>query len=306
LEIAKMAERVLDPELRKKLTFKQAEGLEAVPGPLQFLELDRDFRLRLWDVMFAFLQAHCRQQAYGSTTLIAEGHAWVAQVNRYVRSRPLDEAISLEVDYDSAVAAMRALALNGKLIDILETVQVTLRMQGVPDSFKRGLVRIITSERTSYSVIDDTIIPLGSPEERDSVASNLAEVASSPLSGAYAHLKKAGTDLTAGNSRDAIRESIHAVESATIHVTGNKKATLGDALAQIQKSSPIHSTMKAAFEKLCAYTNAERGIRHALLDSENEKVGREEALFMFSACTAFVAYLVRKNLSRATVANPRA
>ena len=301
-----MPERIHDPELHKKITFRQAEGLEAVPGPLKFLELDRDFRLRLWDVMFAFLQAHCRQQGYGSNTLIAEAHAWVAQVNRYVRSRPLDEAISLAVDYNSASAAMRELVLNGKAIDILETVQVTLRMRGVPDSFKRGLVRIITSERTSYSVIDDTIIPLGSPEERDSVASNLTEVASSPLSGAYVHLKKAGTELTAGNNRDAIREAIHAVESATIYVTGNKKATLGDALAKMQKTSPMHSVMKAAFEKLYAYTNAEKGIRHALLDSENERVGREEALFMFSACTAFVAYLIRKNPNGVAGKNPRA
>ncbi len=301
-----MAQRVLNPEQRKKLTFRQAEGFEAVPGPLKFLELDRDLRHQLWDVAFAFLQAHCYRPAYGSLVLIDEGRRWVAQIHRYVRYTPLDEAISRAIDYDASVTEMKHLLLNGKATDVLEAVQATLRMQGVPSDFKRNLVRVITSERTSYSVLSDTIIPLASPEERNDVAANLAEVSASLLSGAYAHLKKAGVELAAGNNRDAIREAIHAVESAAIFLTGNTKATLGDALAQIQKTSPMHSMMKAAFEKLYAYTNAEKGIRHALLEFENEKVGREEALFMFSACTAFVAYLVRKNLIGATAANPRA
>ena len=110
--------------------------------------------------------------------------------------------------------------------------------------------------------------------------------------------------------RDAIREAIHAVESAAIFVTGKQKATLGNALDLIQKASSIHSTMKSAFEKLYDYTNAEKGIRHALLESENERVGCEEALFIFSACTAFVGYLIRKNLNGAAHGidgrNPRA
>jgi hypothetical protein len=234
------------------------------------------------------------------------GRVFVAQIHRFLWHKPLDEAINHSINFDDSVKEIKKLILNSNTADILEAIQVTLRASEIQNNLKSGLIRVITSARTSYSVIDDTIIPLASPEERDDIKTNLTEVASSAFSGAYAHLKKAGTELTAGNNRDAIREAIHAVESATIHITKNTKATLGDALALIQKKSPIHSTMKAAFEKLYAYTNAEKGIRHALLDSENERVGREEALFMFSACTAFVAYLARKGLVGATAANPRA
>lgn len=289
-----MSERIHDPDQRKQVTFRQAGGLEAIPGPLRFLDLDRHLRHELWDVIFSFLSGHRRQQVYG-VTLEGEGRVWVGQVYRYVWHKPLDEAVDRAIK--SSLAEMKQLILNGKVTDILELIQVTLRMRGISEFYKENLGKVITSDRASYSVIDETIIPLASPEERDDVVTNLTEVASSPLTGAYAHLKKAGTELTAGHNRDAIREAIHAVESAAKCVSGKQNATLSDALAQIQKTHPIHSTMKAAFEKLYAYSNAENGIRHSLLNSENEKAGREEALFMFSACTAFVAYLIRINLS---------
>jgi len=292
-----MTNRILDPDRRKSLTFRQAEGFEEIPGPLKFLELDRQLRHELWDVIFVYLLAYRSRHTYADSTLVDEGRTWAAQIYRHVWQKPLDEALSQAVDYESAATAIKQLILDGKATDVLEALQVTFRMQGLNSNLKSNLMRVLVSARTSYGVIDDTIIPLASPEERDDVAKNLTEVASSPLSGAYAHLKKAGTELAAGNNRDTIREAIHAVESAAMYVTGKQRATLGDALTQIQKTSPIHSTMKAAFEKLYAYTNAEKGIRHSLFDSENERVGAEEALFMFSACTAFVAYLVRKNLS---------
>jgi hypothetical protein len=291
-----VADRILDPERRKILTFRQAEGLEAIPNPLKFLELDRELRHALWDSIFGFLLSHRRDHGFASM-LEGPGRAFVAQIHRHVWRKPLDEALSHSIDFKSSVEEMKQLVLNGKPIDVLEALQVTLRAASLPADLKDSLVKVITSSRTSYTVVDNTISPLASPEERDAVASNLIEVATSSLFGAYAHLKKAGDELAGGSYRDAIREAIHAVESAAINVTGKQNATLGDALAQIQKTNPMHSTMKAAFEKLYAYTNAEKGIRHSLLDSENEKVGREEALFMFSACTAFVAYLIRKNLN---------
>jgi hypothetical protein len=56
----------------------------------------------------------------------------------------------------------------------------------------------------------------------------------------------------------------------------------------------LHPALKSGFSSLYGYTNSEKGIRHALTEGDNANVGQDEALFMFSACTAFVAYLARK------------
>ena len=60
------------------------------------------------------------------------------------------------------------------------------------------------------------------------------------------------------------------------------------------KRQSLHSALRDGFIKLYGYVSDEKGARHALIDADNGNVGQDEALFMFSACTAFVAYLARK------------
>jgi hypothetical protein len=98
--------------------------------------------------------------------------------------------------------------------------------------------------------------------------------------------------------RDVIRESIHAVESAIREYTGDPKATLSKGLRTLADQSGMHKALMDAFEKLYAYTSDEKGIRHSLVFSENQKVGFDEALFFVSACSAFVAYLSLKARAR--------
>jgi hypothetical protein len=68
--------------------------------------------------------------------------------------------------------------------------------------------------RAAYALFEnDTIIPIGSDAELETLARGFADVAASEFHGAGAHLRNAGAKLTAGNYADSIRESIQAVES---------------------------------------------------------------------------------------------
>ncbi len=69
---------------------------------------------------------------------------------------------------------------------------------------------------------------------------------------------------------------------------------LPDALKLLEKENGLHPALKEGFIRLYGYTSDEKGIRHALLESDNKDVGVDEALFMFSACAAFVSFLARK------------
>jgi len=212
---------------------------------------------------------------------------------------PMDQAHRSSQYFRNAEATLKNIIFERKSDVVLEFLQVSLRSHELPMSETTKLIEVIESPRTAYKVIYNpaTIVSLGSPLERDRVASDLEFVSKSNLAGAYSHLRKAGEELSKGQNRSTVREAILSVESAAKHITNNPSATLADALKQLQQTHPLHTAFKQGLEKLYAYTNDEKGIRHALIESENDRVGIEEAIFMFSACAAFVSYLIRKSLA---------
>ena len=72
-------------------------------------------------------------------------------------------------------------------------------------------------------------------------------------------------------------------------VSGNEKATLGEALKVLEKSGKLHTALKDAFSKLYGYTNDEHGIRHAMLDVPD--LSQADAKYFLLSCTSFVNYL---------------
>lgn len=51
----------------------------------------------------------------------------------------------------------------------------------------------------------------------------------------------------------------------------------------------LHSALKSGFSSIYGYTSDSDGIRHGL--SEDPNLDYEDALFMLTACSAFVNYL---------------
>ncbi|MFH1639453.1 MAG: hypothetical protein ABIB93_03970 [Chloroflexota bacterium] len=102
------------------------------------------------------------------------------------------------------------------------------------------------------------------------------------------------SDKTSPDYRNSIKESISAVEAICRAITGNDKATLGEALKIIQEQGKLnlHTALKQAFSNLYGYTSDAEGIRHALLDEPN--LNSEDALFMLVSCSAFINYLGSK------------
>ena len=92
--------------------------------------------------------------------------------------------------------------------------------------------------------------------------------------------------------KNSIKESISAVESICQVIVNNEKATLGEALKQLEsKGLSIHPSLKQAFLKLYGYTSNQGGIRHAEGMFESD-VTFEEAKFMLVSCSAFINYLI--------------
>jgi hypothetical protein len=89
--------------------------------------------------------------------------------------------------------------------------------------------------------------------------------------------------------RNSIKESISAVEAMARVVTGDQKATLGDALKTLETRGALHPAMKEAFSKMYGYTSNAEGIRHALVSESN--VTQADARYFLVVCSAFVNLL---------------
>jgi hypothetical protein len=273
-------------EDRKRLTFEQAEGAEPVPSQLELKEISPELRARLWSIFYERLAAS-QSSGYLAGPFVVLLRDW--HVNR--RFQPADEFMPSCADW---LPILKQLFMAGNYLEIFGFVQWVLRHQVKPHRLEINVEEALRTSRAAYGVFDtDTIVPIGSDPERETLARAFADVAASEFHGARSHLRNAGSELTAGNYGASIRESIHAVE-AVARVLEPGAQTLGPALSKLEKSVRIHPALGKGFGSLYGFTSDEMGIRHALLDEPVAQVDETDALYMLGSCAAFVSYLINK------------
>lgn len=148
---------------------------------------------------------------------------------------------------------------------------------------------ILERELSGYRFVESAFIPVTDELEVEAFQKALAE---GPFSGVHAHLKAAMQHLARRENpdyRNSIKESISAVESMAREVTGNSKATLGDALAILEKGGHLHPALKKGFSAIYGYTSDEAGIRHAMMEEPNLTIS--DAKFFLISCSTFINYL---------------
>ena len=153
--------------------------------------------------------------------------------------------------------------------------------------------RILEEHLSAYRFVDNILTEITSEEEIASIEEAIQD--SSKFKPVQTHLRRAlelFSDRKNPDYRNSIKESISAIESFSCILTGNSKATLGQALKVIEKNHELHSALKSSFSNLYGYTSDSNGIRHALLEEPSLK--QEDAKFMLVACSAFVNYLYVK------------
>jgi len=151
---------------------------------------------------------------------------------------------------------------------------------------------LLERELAGYRCLNGVFVQVTSEVELDSIQKALN---SSAYAGVEAHLESALDHLSRKQNpdyRNSIKEAISAVESMARELTGNDKATLGDALSKMEKEGKFHPALRKALSSLYGYTSDADGIRHAMLDEPN--VTGDDAKFMLVACSAFVNYMKGK------------
>jgi hypothetical protein len=282
---------------RKPLTFEQAEGAAPLPTQLRPGEISPPLRAKLWEPIFDHLSLTKDSSAYYRPPHL--GTPWSRILRDYHVHHEHKMADAFDTKLSIHIDRLSSLFKDGVYTRVFGFIQFVLRHNKCPNQLASVVEGILVEERAGYRLLDrSTLLPIASEFEGETLMTALATANKAGLPGAYEHLKAAGGFLTQGKFADSIRESIHAVESAARSL-GNA-GSLNDALKALEQRRRLHPALMGGFEKLYAYTNDEKGIRHALIDKPTAEVDETDAIFMLGACAAFVTYLVRRSEGMST------
>ena len=278
-----------------KLTFSQREGKAPLPEPMRLKHISEDFRNLVW-----FAVDNVIRQG----TDVYEEYSDNASMPLIV----LDYTVRVlhwshdSIDHSPRLhqEMLREIILEQDYDHVLTLVEFILCHNHCPQQLQKDLKNAFKEVPLAYAVqiINGlpTIVPRFSGESGSATQQAIEAIEQSGPAGAKTHLHDAAEAINDKRYADAVRESIHAVESVARTIDPNAGKTLGPALTSLEKAGVLnHPSLRDGFKKLYGYTSDKQGIRHALLEEGAADVDLDDAVFMFGACASFAAYLVNRN-----------
>lgn len=279
------------------LTFSQTHGYESLPELLRLEELPQKARIHIINTLTQLVESHWR---WNNNTHHRELVAPLLTISRDVYmdhyGRQLARWTPELALFHSLVEAT---VMHDKFHKVFDLVQYILRHPYCPGTLIVGMKTAFANGRIAYSIDDSgppTIIPMVTPQEGNAISSSLKQLADAGLGGSASHLRKSSECINRREWADSIRESIHAVESVAMKIDPEVKTKgLKVALQSLKEQVDHHTALQQAILKLYGYASDEKGIRHALQDKSNPRVGMDEAVFMLGTCASIASYLWRKH-----------
>lgn len=260
------------------MRFSQRIGASPVPEGLKPQAMPDDLRNTMWNV----IELRVRKSEFGTITQAY----WLDFIKKPLSTRPTS-TIGHIVTYPKAWEIFKSDFLSAQWHGVYDRVEFLIALnRDLEEFFNEALVR----EMAAYRIVDHQVVPITSDAEIAALDEAMSdgdrfEGAQTHIRAALAHL----SDRQNPNFRNSIKESISAVEATAAVLVGKPNATLGAALATLEKMHGLHGSLKVAYSALYGYTSDAEGIRHALMDEPNLRA--EDAKFFLLICSSFVNYL---------------
>jgi hypothetical protein len=267
--------------------FSERIGVKPLKNVLQLESMDDDLRNGLWNVCYSLCLKRLATATYSiNGTDYVCGPLW-----RDFFKRPIDEIPGHGSQGLSFVKTFYFDKADWATIYDFAEFLATLFQD---TEFVRACNLVLASEMSGYRFVGRSLVPITNASELTTITEALS--AREPFQPVRVHLRSS-VDLFSSRKnpdyRNSIKESISAVEAISQIITGEDKATLGQALKKLEeKGIQLHEALKKSFSSLYGYTSDAEGIRHALL--EESTVDFDDAKFMLVSCSAFVNYLAAK------------
>jgi hypothetical protein len=134
-----------DPyELRKRLTFEQAEGVEPLPSQLKLKELSQQLRSALWRVVYDHLCEAREDGPMGNARVSIPWSTILREMHTFRYHRMDDE---FTYAFKVVVRETKALFVKGDYVEVFGWLQWVLRRQACPVQFSSA-DRCCSSVRT--------------------------------------------------------------------------------------------------------------------------------------------------------------
>ena len=278
------------------MNFSQRKELKPVRSTIQKESIDDELRTAIWNSLTIYYFSEIKEHEYGTNSNLVRllSRLWT----HYFKYK-LDEFPYNLYLFDKEIKEYFFKAEWNEVFDLIEFVVANYTEEYTGNKNDRNFKFIelcnSTLERliSAYRIIDFLITEITGDEEISSIEKALADTDS--IAPVRTHIRRAlelMTDRKSPDYRNSIKESISAVEALCIVITGDQKATLGQALSVIEKTNKIHPALKKSFTSLYGYTSDSDGIRHALIEEDN--LTQDDARYMLVSCTTFVNYLLTK------------
>lgn len=295
------------------MKFSQRIGKTNVREAIQIESIDEALKNRLWNVIlkdfFNKLQEYTSYGVDGSQKNTIFKLIWTeffngrADMVRQYNSIHHYDFSDRSFSYNAVFEYLNQWFFDTQWYEIYDLIEFLARLDNrvLHFGFIKSCNDALEREMAGYRIIDEKVVQITSEEEIAAVEEAIHS--SSRWRSVNTHLGTALTYLSnrkGPDYRNSIKESISAVEAFCIILTGDSKATLGKALAKIERDYRMHGSLKSAFNALYGYTSDEGGIRHALLEDDTP-ITMEDAKFMLVSCSAFINYLKAKVGSNAHI-----
>ena len=278
--------------------FSQRKGIKPNKNIFQTDNIDKDLRISLWNALH---MCYLENLSHPGTTAHRKFHSNLISLFRMIWIHyfelPYDDMPLVSQEIYDRVKDYFFKCQWYEVYDFIEYIANNFDEPSVFDGTNSKFMDICNSylktELSAYRFVGGEITQITEKEEIAEIEEALAEVKEEPV---RVHIKtalKMISDREDPDYRNSIKESISAVESLCKSIANKPKATLADALSEIEKNIELHGDLKSAFDSLYGYTSGARGIRHALMDMPN--LDFEDAKFILVSCSAFINFLLEKS-----------
>jgi hypothetical protein len=276
-----------------KRSFSERKGFKEPLSVIQKDGMSGELRNSLWNVLHMVLwgsYGFVQKSQSGSAEIVSfSGSLWNEYFKKPIDSRPGDPR--------GILAQIRSYFFSCEWYEVYDTLEwilqwVSRHPKGRYEALPQRINAVLERELAGFRFVGGSFTDITDQQEIRLLEDELAD---DRFSGVQEHLRTALRLISNRENpdyRNSIKESISAVESLAKAVTEKEKASLSDALAELEKRGHLHAALKQAFVKFYAWTSDEGGIRHAML--EKPDLGAAEAKYMLLACTSFVNYLKAK------------
>ncbi|MDI1249512.1 MAG: hypothetical protein PSV13_11665 [Lacunisphaera sp.] len=275
--------------------FSQRAGIKPAAKSMQREAIDQETRNALWSVLWPHYELCYKEEyGYGRSREQPYRKTFEALGTKYWTDL-FKNALDTERSYSDTIHSCREYFFSCQWHEVLDFIEFTTKQlpEGYGARVAQELNLVLEKENCVYRFVGNIITEITSEAEIAAIDSAIEgstrEVAE--------HLKKALQFLSDRKKPDyhnSIKESVSAIEAAAREVSGEKGATLSDAVKVLNKKHALHPALTKMLLDLYGYAGDEGGVRHANKET-GKPVSQAEARLIMILAAAACGFLTAKS-----------